>query len=57
MMNCNKFERSIENIDKDILICALRYRVIVREMSALNIEKEAKVKQEKRFENLLRSGK
>lgn len=56
-MNCNKFERSIKNIDKDILICALRYRVIVREMSALNVEKESKVKQEKRFENLLRSGK
>jgi hypothetical protein len=55
-MNCTKFERTIEKIDEDILICALRYRVIVREMSALNAEKVAKVR-EIQFENLLRSGK
>jgi hypothetical protein len=55
-MDCTKFERTIEKIDEDILICALRYRVIVREIAALKVEKDAKVKQETRFENLLRSG-
>ena len=50
-------ELIIEAIEKDSLTCALRYRVIVREMAALKAEKAEKIKRDKQFENLLRSGK
>jgi len=56
-MNCKKLERTLEAIEKDSLTCALRYRVIVREMAALKAEKAEKIKRDKQFENLLRSGK
>jgi hypothetical protein len=56
-MNCKKLERTLETIERDRLTCALRYRVIVREMAALRVEKAEKIKRDKQFETLLRSGK
>ncbi len=59
-MNCKKLERTLETIERDSRTCALRYRVILREMAALRVEKAEKaekIKRDKQFENLLRSGK
>jgi len=56
-MNCKKLERTLETIERDRITCALRYRVLVRELAALSVEKVEKEKRDKQFETLLRSGK